>query len=30
VADFVMELREFNVTPYVAPNISGRRPTIDG
>lgn len=29
-ADFVMELRELNVTPHVAQNISGRRSAIDG
>jgi hypothetical protein len=28
--DFVAELREINVTPHVAQNISGRRSTIDG
>lgn len=29
-ADFVMELREINVTPHVAQNVSGRRSAIDG
>jgi transposase len=28
--DFVAELREINVTPHVAQNISGRRSAIDG
>ncbi len=28
--DFVAELREVNVTPHVAQNISGRRSAIDG
>ena len=28
-ADFVMELREINVTPHVAHNLSGRRSAID-
>jgi len=29
-ADFVMELREINVTPHVARNITNRRSAIDG
>lgn len=29
-ADFVMELRELDVTPHVAQNTSGRRSAIDG
>lgn len=29
-ADFVMELREINVTPHVAQNVSRRRSAIDG
>lgn len=29
-ADFVMELREINVTPHVAQNTSGRASAIDG
>jgi IS5 family transposase len=29
-ADFVMELREINVTPHVAQNTSGRNSAIDG
>jgi IS5 family transposase len=29
-ADFVMELREINVTPHVAQNTSGRTSAIDG
>jgi len=29
-ADFVMELREINVTPHVAQNASGRASAIDG
>jgi hypothetical protein len=28
--DFVMELREINVTPHVAQNDNGRRSAIDG
>jgi hypothetical protein len=28
--DFVAELREVNITPHVAQNISGRRSAIDG
>jgi transposase len=30
IQDFVAELREINVTPHIAQNISGRRSAIDG